>query len=102
MFSFRGMILFRIIILYLVACLCLAEKSNVNRINTSDSTELINLAVVACGDRKETLVLLKSALMFTRSYLYFIIITEPNLKKDFIKQVTPLLCITHLLTRETE
>jgi len=73
--------IFRVIILSLVVCLCLAEKPNVDRISSSDRREIINLAVVACGDRaKETLVLLKSALMFTRSYLHFIIITEKTLK----------------------
>ncbi|CAF0713883.1 unnamed protein product [Brachionus calyciflorus] len=45
---------------------------------------IINLSVVACGDRvPETLVLLKSALMFTRSKLNFLIITENNLKHQF-------------------
>ena len=81
--------IFRVIILSLVVCLCLAEKPNVDRISSSDRREIINLAVVACGDRaKETLVLLKSALMFTRSYLHFIIITEKTLKINFIKEVT--------------
>lgn len=49
---------------------------------------MVNLAVVACGDRvAETITLVKSALMFTRSYLQFFIITEPKLKHDFIQQV---------------
>ena len=53
-----------------------------------ENEEVINLAVVACGDRvKETIVLLKSALMFTQTYLHFIIITEAELKQDFIQEV---------------
>lgn len=49
---------------------------------------IINLSVVACGDRvPETLTLLKSALMFTSSDLHFFIFTESHLKDAFIKQV---------------
>lgn len=52
------------------------------------SDAVINLAVVACGDRaNETLNLLKSALMFTKSPLNFYVITEPELKKQFKSQV---------------
>lgn len=52
-----------------------------------DDEEIINLSVVACGDRvPETLNLLKSALMFTQSSLHFYIITEPDLKQLFIYQ----------------
>ena len=56
--------------------------------NKSTQEEVINLAVVACGDRvHETLTLLKSALMFTQPFLHFFIVTENHLKKDFIQQV---------------
>jgi UDP-xylose:glucoside alpha-1,3-xylosyltransferase len=52
-----------------------------------ESESVINLSVVACGDRvPETLNLLKSALMFTRSLLHFYIITEADLKEAFINQ----------------
>ena len=56
---------------------------------TSGGDAVISLAVVSCGDRvPETLTLLKSALMFTKSKLSFYIITEANLKHLFIEQVT--------------
>ncbi len=45
--------------------------------------------MVACGSDRvpETLVLLKSALMFTKNDLNFFIFTEPHLKQEFIAQV---------------
>ncbi|RNA32404.1 glucoside xylosyltransferase 1-like isoform X2 [Brachionus plicatilis] len=49
--------------------------------------QIINLSVVACGDRApETLVLLKSALMFSRPKLHFFIFSEKNLHNQFIDQ----------------
>jgi hypothetical protein len=69
----------------------IAEEVNVAL--AQDNEEVINLAVVACGDRvKETIVLLKSALMFTRNYLHFIVITEPELKKEFSREVIIFVC----------
>ena len=80
------MLIFRFIALLLVFRSGFSEVSN--QINITPDHEVINLAVVACGDRvKETLVVLKSALMFTKSFLNFIIVTEPTLKRDFLKQV---------------
>jgi hypothetical protein len=59
---------------------------------TNDETNSINLSVVACGDRvPETLVLLKSALMFTRRNLHFYVFTETPLKKQFSDQVNTTL-----------
>jgi hypothetical protein len=55
---------------------------------SSDETQVVNLVVVACGDRApETLNLIKSALMFTQSYIQLFIITEPSLKPIFLDQV---------------
>ncbi len=82
--------IFNLIQIFLLTCLVLAENSDLNRIQFSFANEKINLAVVACGDRsKETLVLLKSALMFTSRNLEFIIITERKLKNYFVKEVNP-------------
>ncbi len=68
-------------LLFVAITLISTEEINKN-------TENINLAVVACGDRlKETIVLLKSALMFTQTHLHFIIVTEPDLKGEFLTQV---------------
>ncbi len=54
---------------------------------SNDAESVINLSAVACGDRApETLVLLKSALMFTKSKLHFFIFTESNLKQVFVEQ----------------
>jgi UDP-xylose:glucoside alpha-1,3-xylosyltransferase len=56
-------------------------------IASKDVNAVINLSVVACGDRApETLVLLKSALMFTKSRLHFYIFTESTLKNVFVEQ----------------
>lgn len=55
---------------------------------------VINLSVVACGDRvPETVTLLKSALMFTKKKLFFYIFTEPDLK-DLFKQQVIISCKT--------
>lgn len=49
------------------------------------------LAVVACGDRlDETLVMLKSALVFTQAPLRFIIFAEDDLIESFSEKVTSL------------
>lgn len=46
------------------------------------------LVVVVCGDRwKETLVLLKSALLFTQGHLTFYIFTDKELIDLFRKEV---------------
>lgn len=46
------------------------------------------LAVVACGDRlDETLVMLKSALVFTQAPLRFIIFAEDDLIESFSEKV---------------
>lgn len=65
-----------------------------------ETNQPINISVVACGDRvPETLTLLKSALMFTRSKLYFYIFTEANLKNLFIEQVNvSILLLSFILT----
>nr|XP_020023901.1 glucoside xylosyltransferase 2 isoform X2 [Castor canadensis] len=48
----------------------------------------MHLAVVACGDRlEETLVMLKSAVLFSHRQMYFHIFTEDTLKPEFDKQV---------------
>ncbi|XP_035886901.1 glucoside xylosyltransferase 2 isoform X3 [Phyllostomus discolor] len=48
----------------------------------------IHLAVVACGSRlEETLVMLKSAVLFSHRKMQFHIFTEESLKSEFDKQV---------------
>lgn len=48
----------------------------------------IHLAVVACGSRlEETLVMLKSAVLFSHRKMQFHIFTEEPLKSEFDKQV---------------
>lgn len=48
----------------------------------------IHLAVVACGNRlEETLVMLKSAVLFSHRKMRFHIFTEEALKPEFDKQV---------------
>ncbi|KAK2091560.1 Glucoside xylosyltransferase 2 [Saguinus oedipus] len=48
----------------------------------------IHLAVVACGSRlEETLVMLKSAVLFSHRKIQFHIFTEDSLKPEFDKQV---------------
>lgn len=48
----------------------------------------IHLAVVACGNRlEETLVMLKSAVLFSHRKMCFHIFTEDALKPEFDKQV---------------
>lgn len=48
----------------------------------------IHLAVVACGNRlEETLVMLKSAVLFSHRKMRFHIFTEDALKPEFDKQV---------------
>lgn len=48
----------------------------------------IHLAVVACGNRlEETLVMLKSAVLFSHRKMHFHIFTEESLKPEFDKQV---------------
>lgn len=48
----------------------------------------IHIGVVACGDRvEETLVMLKSAVLFTQTHLVFHIFTEPELKHKFQEQL---------------
>lgn len=66
----------------------ISGETNVEVELAQENDQVINLAVVACGDRvQETIVLLKSALMFTQTYLHFIIITEAELKQEFIQEV---------------
>ncbi|XP_059518934.1 glucoside xylosyltransferase 2 isoform X2 [Myotis daubentonii] len=48
----------------------------------------IHLAVVACGNRlEETLVMLKSAVLFSHRKMHFHIFTEESLKPEFDKQL---------------
>ena len=48
----------------------------------------MHLAVVACGNRlEETLVMLKSAVLFIHMKMQFHIFTEESLKPEFEKQV---------------
>lgn len=49
----------------------------------------IHLAVVACGNRlEETLVMLKSAVLFSHRKIRFHIFTEESLQPEFDKQVS--------------
>ena len=48
----------------------------------------IHIAVVSCGDRlEESLVMIKSAVLFSRSHLIFHIFTEPEQRKTIEEQV---------------
>ena len=48
----------------------------------------IRLSVVACGDRAgETLVLLKSAVIFSHRYLFFHLFAEDNVKIELSREV---------------
>lgn len=48
----------------------------------------MSIVVVVCGDRwKETLVLLKSALLFTKGHLQFYIFTDLELVNVFQREV---------------
>lgn len=56
------------------------------------------VAVVACGDRlQETLTMIKSALMFSKEKLNFIIFAEDELIESFIEKVSS----THLYDLQT-
>ena len=56
----------------------------------SDDNINITLAVVACGDRfEETVVMLKSALLLTKSPLRFIIFADDDLYNNFPKIISP-------------
>jgi UDP-xylose:glucoside alpha-1,3-xylosyltransferase len=49
----------------------------------------IVVVVVACGDRlQETLIMLKSALMFSKEKLNFIVFAEDNLIESFNQKVS--------------
>lgn len=51
------------------------------------------MAVVACGDRlRETLIMLKSALMFTKEKLNFIVLAEDGLIESFNQKVGISVC----------
>jgi hypothetical protein len=81
------------ILIFLVAILNNLVKCNdiipISEPEDQNKQLVINLSVVACGDRvPETLVLLKSALMFTKAQLHFYIFTEPELKSQFVVQVS--------------
>ena len=77
----------------LILCLFVLNKNQIiadeNANNNSNDKQVISLAVVACGDRtEETLVLLKSTLLFTtKSNIHFYIFTEEHLKSQFTKRV---------------
>lgn len=46
------------------------------------------MAVVACGDRlHETLTMIKSALMFSKAKLNFVVVAEDNLIPSFTEKV---------------
>lgn len=51
------------------------------------------IAVVACGDRfEETMMMLKSALMFTEIHLNFLIVSDDNLIERFKEKVRACYC----------
>lgn len=53
------------------------------------SLQCMHLAVVACGDRlEETLIMLKSAVLFSNKRLCFHIFAEDSLKPEFEKKVS--------------
>ena len=56
-----------------------------------------DVVVVACGNRQpETVVLMKSALLFTRVHIVFHIFTEKLLMPAFRSQVGVCVCLLHL------
>ncbi|CAL8291137.1 unnamed protein product [Boreogadus saida] len=64
---------------------CLLESPHRERLNTKTSKdERMHLAVVACGPRlEETLVMLKSAVLFSTKLLHFHIFAEDHLHESF-------------------
>lgn len=59
------------------------SKDSVIKVKAEEN-EIIHLAVVACGDRApETTIMIKSALLLTRSPLHIHIFTEDDLKANF-------------------
>ncbi|ENN74847.1 hypothetical protein D910_01416 [Dendroctonus ponderosae] len=91
-----------VIIFYLYSIKQISQKEQLySELSTTENlfynnNELV-VAVVACGDRlNETLTLIKSALMFSKGYLNFIVIAEDKLKenlneKDVLPDVDALL-----------
>jgi UDP-xylose:glucoside alpha-1,3-xylosyltransferase len=59
------------------------------------------LAVVACGDRlSETLVMIKSAILFTKKPLNFIVLADDALIASFKEKVT--FCSLNILLLKTK
>lgn len=85
-------ITFLILYMYLLRLIIITEGTS-NKLQNKDDFNVpyttyqrhdIVVAVVACGDRlQETLNMLKSALMFTKYKLNFIIVTEDSLMDSF-------------------
>lgn len=66
------------------------------------SLQCMHLAVVACGDRlEETLIMLKSAVLFSNRRLCFHIFSEDSLKPEFEKKVSFFVFFFHLVNKYT-
>lgn len=64
------------------------EKDVANENRMLQWKQSIHIAVVSCGDRmEESLIMLKSAILFSQSHLVFHIFTEPHLIKSFQEQL---------------
>ncbi|XP_039271486.2 glucoside xylosyltransferase 1-like isoform X1 [Styela clava] len=64
---------------------CLSKEIEMNFGETKLDDPLIHIAVVACGDRlEETLISIKSSLMFTKRSIFYHIFTEEELRSGFI------------------
>nr|AEE62999.1 unknown [Dendroctonus ponderosae] len=90
-----------VIIFYLYSIKQISQKEQLySELSTTENlfynnNELV-VAVVACGDRlNETLTLIKSALMFSKGYLNFIVIAEDKLKENLNEKLSEWKEFTH-------
>lgn len=78
------------IVLYILHQHILKEHSNEVTPKSISPTNIINIAVVACGERlQETLVMIKSALLFNhaKDFLRFLIFAEDHLISGFTEKL---------------
>uniref|UniRef100_A0A8D2Q996 UDP-D-xylose:beta-D-glucoside alpha-1,3-D-xylosyltransferase n=3 Tax=Varanus komodoensis TaxID=61221 RepID=A0A8D2Q996_VARKO len=76
--------------LKLMLCVCYFRRPKDQKHSTPQlpSPQWMHLAVVACGDRlEETLVMLKSAILFSHRKLKFHIFSEDSLKPEFERKL---------------
>ena len=60
----------------------------------SENHEPVHLSVVACGDRlEETIVMIKSALIFSKAMLHVHIFADKDLQPQFKSEVSSFICL---------